>query len=170
MRKGLCPICHCLRPAICRIEPADTAGMHALLPSERTDLALIAPADSDGDHPKAEQSLDRELAAHPETKYAIDAAKVYTLAELIDLAQQHNPETRVAWEQAKARAASLGIARASFYPTLTAVALAATTRVATLIGEYFHRQTLGVFEPTLHVDYLWFDFGGRRGAIDVAKD
>ena len=133
-------------------------------------LAQSAPSASDKVwHSKAEQSLDRELAAHPETKYAIDAAKVYTLAELIDLAQQHNPETRVAWEQAKARAASLGIARASFYPTLTAVALAATTRVATLIGEYFHRQTFGVFEPTLHVDYLVFDFGGRSGAIDVAK-
>ena len=120
-------------------------------------------------HSKAEQGLDRELAAHPEAKYPIDTTKVYTLAELIDLAQQHNPETRVTWERAKARAASLGIARAAFYPTLTAVALAATLRTATLIGEYFHRQTLGIFEPTLHVDYLVFDFGGRSGAVDVAK-
>jgi outer membrane protein len=38
-----------------------------------------------------------------------------------------------------------------------------------LVGEYFHRQTIGLFEPTLHVDYLVFDFGGRSGAIDVAK-
>jgi len=120
-------------------------------------------------HSKAEQSLGRELASHPEEKYDIDAAKVYTLAELIDLAQRHNPETRVAWEEAKAKAASLGIARAAFYPTLTAVALAATVRQAALIGEYFHRQTIGIFEPTLHVDYLVFDFGGRSGAIDVAK-
>jgi outer membrane protein TolC len=120
-------------------------------------------------HSKAEQSLDHALAAHPEAKYDIDPAKVYTLAELIDLAQQHNPETRVTWEEAKARAASLGIARAAFYPTLTAVALAATERTATLIGEGFHRQTLGLFQPTLHVDYLVFDFGGRSGAVDVAK-
>ena len=63
-------------------------------------LAQSAPSASDKVwHSKAEQSLDRELAAHPETKYAIDATKVYTLAELIDLAQQHNPETRVAWEE-----------------------------------------------------------------------
>jgi outer membrane protein len=120
-------------------------------------------------HSKAEPGLDRELTAHPEAKYAVDPSKVYTLAELIDLAQQHNPETRVAWEEAKARAASLGIARAAFYPTLTAVALAATQRTAALIGEYFHRQTEGLFVPTLHVDYLIFDFGGRSGAVDVAK-
>lgn len=133
-------------------------------------MAQSAPAAADKVwHSKAEQSIDRDLAAHPEAKYDIDAAKVYTLAELIDVAQQHNPETRVAWEQAKARAASLGIARAAFYPTLTAVALAATTREAALIGEYFHRQTEGLFVPTLHVDYLVFDFGGRSGAIDIAK-
>jgi outer membrane protein TolC len=120
-------------------------------------------------HSKVERGLDHELAAHPEAKFDLDATKVYTLAELIDLAQRHNPETRVAWEEAKARAASLGIARSAFYPTLTAVALAATVRDAALIGEFFHRQTLGIFEPTLHVDYLVFDFGGRSGAVDVAK-
>jgi len=82
----------------------------------------------------AAESLGRELAARPEAKYDVDAARVYTLAELIDLAQQHNPETRVTWQEAKARAASLGIARAAFYPTLTAVALAATVRQAALLS------------------------------------
>jgi outer membrane protein TolC len=99
----------------------------------------------------------------------MDVQKRYTLAELIDLAQQHNPETRVAWEEAKARAASLGIARSALYPTIAAVALASTIRQAPLIGEFFHRQTIGLFEPTVHVEYLVFDFGGRSGAIDVAK-
>jgi outer membrane protein TolC len=120
-------------------------------------------------HSSAEESAARELARRPESKYKVDESKVYTLAELIDLAQSHNPETRVAWEEAKSKAASLGIARSAYYPTLTAVALAATLRTATLIGEYFHRQTEGVFEPTLHVDYLVFDFGERSGAVDVAK-
>jgi outer membrane protein len=120
-------------------------------------------------HTKAEVGLSKELATHLEAKYDVDQAKLYTLAELIDLAEQHNPETRVTWEQARARAAEIGIAKAAFYPTLTAVALAATIRQAALIGEYFHRQTEGVFEPTLHVDYLIFDFGARSGAVDVAK-
>ncbi len=117
----------------------------------------------------SEQKLSRESATPQKPAYAIDATRVYTLAELIDLAQSHNPETRVAWETAKSRAAGLGIARAAFLPTITAVALAETIRQASLIGEYFHRQTLGVFEPVLHVEYLVFDYGNRSGGIDAAK-
>jgi outer membrane protein len=132
--------------------------------------AQSAPASPDKVwHSKAEPGLDRELARRPEAKYNIDPGKNYSLAELIDLAEQHNPETRVAWEQAKARAASLGVARSALCPTIAAIALASTLRQATLIGEFFHRQTLGVFEPTLHVEYLVLDFGGRGGAIDLAK-
>lgn len=132
--------------------------------------AQNAPASPDRAwHSKAERDLDRELASRPEAKYDMDANKSYTLAELIDLAQLHNPATRVAWEEAKVKAASLGIARSALYPTIAAVALASTIRQAALIGEFFHRQTVGLFEPTVHVEYLIFDFGGRGGAIDVAK-
>jgi outer membrane protein len=120
-------------------------------------------------HSKTERDLDRELALRPEAKYDMDANKSYTLAELIDLAQQHNPATRIAWEGAKAKAASLGIARSALFPTIAAVALASTLRQAPLIGEFFHRQTIGLFEPAVHVEYLVFDFGGRGGAIDAAK-
>jgi len=119
--------------------------------------------------PKTKLDLARPLPPHREPTDAIDAAKTYNLAELTDIAQSHNPETRVAWEAAKSKAASLGIARASLYPTVAAIALAETARQASLIGQYFHRQTLGVFEPTLHVEYLVFDIGGRSGAIDTAK-
>ncbi|WP_446743268.1 TolC family protein [Silvibacterium acidisoli] len=119
-------------------------------------------------HGKAEEGLSRDLAGRPEAKYDLEQNRKYTLAELIDLAEQHNPETRVAWQEAKARAAALGIARSAWYPTIAAVALGATERIAALIGGW-HRQTVGLFEPTLHVEYLIFDFGGRSGAVDVAK-
>jgi outer membrane protein TolC len=133
-------------------------------------LAQSAPPSPAGTwHSSGERSLQKDLATHPEAKYDINASKSYTLSELIDLAQQHNPETRAAWEEAKSRAASLGIARSAVYPTLSAVALAASIRQASLIGEFFHRQTLGIFEPVLHVEYLIFDVGGRSGTIDIAK-
>ncbi len=51
---------------------------------------------------------------------APDPSKTYTLPELVNLAEQNNPETRVAWENAKARAADLGISKASLYPTVAA--------------------------------------------------
>lgn len=119
--------------------------------------------------PKGVQTLARELAVKPQEAVNLEPDKTYTLAELIDLAQQHNPETRVAWEQAKSKAAALGVARSSLYPTMSAVALAVSLRTATLIGEFFHRQTEGVFEPILHVEYLVFDLGGRSAEIDAAK-
>ena len=109
------------------------------------------------------------MPVKPQEFVALDATRTYALADLIDLAEQHNPETRVAWEEAKSRAASLGIARSALYPTMSAVALAASIRQASLVGEYFNRQTLGVFEPILHVEYLVFDLGGRSGEIDEAK-
>jgi outer membrane protein len=120
-------------------------------------------------HSKEEQQLTRELTAHPQVTYDIDHQRKYTLAELTDLAQQHNPDTRVAWEQAKGRAAALGVARSALYPTLAAAVLGATSRTGPLIGPDFHLQTLGLYEPYLHVEYLIFDFGGRSGGIDIAK-
>lgn len=118
-------------------------------------------------HTKDEASLRSQ--SEPAAEYALDPNKVYTLAELVDLAEQHNPATRLAWQQAKARAAALGVARSALYPTVAAVAVANTARVRVLLNSAFYRQTYGSFTPELHLDYLVFDFGGRSGAIDEAK-
>src|SRR5579871_1616113 len=40
---------------------------------------------------------------------AIDKSHPYTLAELIDLAEMHDPSTRVAWENARNAALATGI-------------------------------------------------------------
>jgi outer membrane protein len=145
----------------------------ALLVSAMFPAGLIAqgtpPAPGVVWQPRGTQALERESAARPHDQISLAPDKTYTLAELIDLAEQHNPETRIAWEAAKSKADELGIARSALYPTLTAVALAVSLRTANLIGEDYHRQTEGVFEPILHVEYLVFDVGGRSGEIDVAK-
>ena len=119
--------------------------------------------------PKGAQALEKESAARPRDQINLLPDKTYTLGELIDLAEQHNPETRKAWDEAKSKADELGIAKSALYPTLSAVVLAVSLRQATLIGEYFHRQTEGIFEPVLHVEYLVFDVGGRSGEIDIAR-
>ena len=58
---------------------------------------------------------------------------VYSLADLIDLAQMNNPETRVAWDQARQAAAAVGIARALYLPVVT----------ATVVGGYQHLSAGG---------------------------
>ena len=128
-----------------------------------------APSPSLPWHSKEERDLSAQLAADRQPSWKIDPEKVYTLPELIDLAESHNPETRTAWERARMRADEVGVARAAYYPTLAATVLAASTRQAALIGEYFHRQTIAFLRPTLHVDYLVFDLGGRSGSLDIAK-
>jgi outer membrane protein len=98
-----------------------------------------------------------------------DPSKSYTLPELVDVAEQNNPETRVAWENAKARAAELGISKASLYPTLAAVALADTNRSQLFFSPEYYRQTSGTFSPVLVVDYTIFDFGRRLQEVAISR-
>lgn len=97
--------------------------------------------------------------------FLIEPGKTYSLAELIDLAEAHNPETRVAWERARAQAAALGIARSELYPALSAVALTSVDREEVPFGAQFYRQTLPAFQASLELNYTIFDFGARRGRI-----
>lgn len=99
----------------------------------------------------------------------IDPEHQYSLPELVDAAEQHNPATRAAWEAAKVRAGQLRIARSDLLPTLTAVGIAGTTRQGVLFGTSFVRQTVGYYEPILRVSYLVFDFGERAGRIEAAR-
>jgi len=97
----------------------------------------------------------------------IEADKVYSLAELIDVAEAHNPETRVAWEKARAQAVAVGVARSELYPVLAAVALAGVERDEAGLGSRFYRQTNPAFELSLDLNYTILDFGARRGRINA---
>jgi outer membrane protein TolC len=99
------------------------------------------------------------------SRFSIEPDRTYSLGELIDLAEAHNPETRVAWESARAEAAALGIARSELYPALTAVALSGVDRSEVPLGSQFYRQTVPVLQASLELNYTIFDFGARRGRI-----
>src|ERR1700679_1217057 len=97
--------------------------------------------------------------------FRIEPHKAYSLAELIDLAEAHNPETRVAWENARAQGAALGIARSELYPTLSAVALSGVDREEIPLGSRFYRHTDPAAQVSLDLNYTILDFGARRGRI-----
>jgi outer membrane protein len=101
--------------------------------------------------------------------FGIDPRKTYSLAELIDLAQSHNPETRFAWQQARARAAALGVARSELYPTLAAAVLGKVDRADILSASTFIHQTLWTSAVAFEVSYLIVDAGWRAGRIDAAR-
>ena len=101
--------------------------------------------------------------------FPIEPEKAYSLADLIDLAEAHNPETRVAWESAVAEGAALGIARSELYPTLSAVALSGVDRAEVPLGTRFYRHTDPEEQVSLDLNYTIFDFGARRGRIAAAS-
>jgi outer membrane protein TolC len=118
-------------------------------------------------HSFEEHQITRDAGRSNPPAFRIESDKLYSLAELIDLAEAHNPETRVAWESARAQAAALGIARSELFPALAAVALAGADRDQAGVGARFYRQTNGAFQVSLNLNYTIFDFGARRGRINA---
>lgn len=114
-------------------------------------------------------SLHLQAPAEGENTPHFDAAQPLTLAALIDIAEQRNPETRSAWEQARRQAAAEGVARAALFPTLTGLVLSQTTRNGILFNSAFVRQTVGTFAPALQLEYTVFDFNERIDALRASR-
>lgn len=145
-------------------------GMAVVLLSARSVLAQGVPVLPDHPwHATAEQRIQAEAKKYGASGFRIDPDKTYSLAELIDLAESHNPETRVAWERARAQAAAFGVARSELYPTLAAAALSGITRSQAYLVDRFYRQTIGDFQVALNLNYNIFDFGARSGRISAAS-
>ena len=109
----------------------------------------------------------------PDNKIAsLDAAHPYSLAELVDIAEQNNPTTRMAWERAKQRAESLGIARSEYFPILVGIAAFGDSRQiepfpAALIPKGYTMVEAAFAQPEITLDYLLFDFGKREAKVDA---
>jgi outer membrane protein TolC len=106
--------------------------------------------------------------AYHSPTFAVDPNKTYSLPELIDLAEEHNPQTRFAWEHAKAQAAGLGIARSEWYPVLGAIAAGQVDRFALLLDTAFIRQTVSTSNLALTLTYGILD-PSRRPRIQEAS-
>jgi outer membrane protein len=113
--------------------------------------------------------------ATPEkTVAAIDPRRQYSLGELIDIGERNNPQTRIAWERAKQSARALGIEKSEYFPVLVGETLFAEERAVQpfpkpLSSGGYTVADLILLEPELEVQYLLFDFGGRKARLDAAK-
>jgi len=126
---------------------AHRAILFALLLFESRALAQNAPVSPDHPwHGVGEQRIDADAKNCCESRFSTDPAKSYSLAELIDLAETHNPETELAWERARAEAAALGVERRELFPILAAAALSQTSREETYLGTGYYRQTFQDFQ------------------------
>src|SRR5580693_324334 len=92
--------------------------------------------------------------------------KPYDLPALIDLAQRTNPQTRAAWEAARAAAAAVGLAESAYLPQLSLEALGGFERTPlpiprTLVPKGYFVSDAREIIPSLALQWLLFDFGRR---------
>lgn len=105
--------------------------------------------------------------ARPRPDVPLD--KPYALVDLIDLAQRTNPETRRAWEEARAAAARRGQAAAAYFPSLVVATVGGQSRVVDRGPDgTFTVEGQGVV-PQARLGYLVLDFGRRDANIEVAR-
>ncbi len=90
-----------------------------------------------------------------------------TLPDVLNAALERNPQTRISWAQARAAAASVGAARGAYLPSLGAGVTGGPTTTAT--GNTRVPNSRSTFQPTLSLSYLLFDFGGRAGNVESAR-
>src|SRR3954469_5030540 len=136
-------------------------------------------------------NYERELAGHgveADSRVLINPRKIYGLAELIDLAERNNPETRVAWERARGAAAAVGLSESAYYPFLVASAAAGYDRAfipfPTLTANPTHpslsnvRITGGaslvteakVYRGEVKAKWLLLDFGERSAVVAASRE
>src|SRR5258708_18544611 len=63
----------------------------------------------------------------------------------------------------------MGMGGSELVPTLSAVALAGVDRQEAAVGSDFYRQTVPNLQISLNLNYTIFDFGARRGRINVER-
>jgi outer membrane protein len=123
------------------------------------------------------------------SRVSINPRKVYNLAELIDIAERNNPETRVAWERARHAAAAVGLSESAYYPFIVASAAAGYDRAfipfPTLAVDPKKLPSLGavsvtgggslvtesqVYRGELSAKWLLLDFGERSAVVASARE
>src|SRR6266699_1675673 len=122
------------------------------------------------------------------SRVSINPRRTYGLAELIDIAERNNPETRVAWERARQAAAAVGLSESAYYPFLVASAAAGYDRAfipfPTLTANPTHpslsnvRITGGsslvteaqVYRGELNAKWLLLDFGERSAVVAASRE
>jgi outer membrane protein len=100
--------------------------------------------------------------------------KRYDLAALVDLAERTNPNTRAAWEVARAAAAAEGLVESAYLPQLSLQAIGGFQHTPLpapkdlVPAGYFVSDTREII-PALALKWLLFDFGRRDALLQAAR-
>jgi outer membrane protein TolC len=144
-----------------------TVGMTCLLSVAA--LGQRAPTAANEPWFPKDRSLEHNTSPVTSHEASIDSGHVYNLGELIDIAESNSPTTQIAWNRAKATAASLGIAKSELYPTIVATVAGRAYLNPQLFYQTFVVQDLGIFDTSIHLSYTLVDFGARRTEISAEQ-
>jgi outer membrane protein len=126
------------QPNVMRI-PTRAASLFVFLLYASSLLAQVAPATADRPwNSPREQGIEDYAEQFRGYPFAVDPTKTYSLPDLIDLGEAHNPQTRLAWERARAQAAALGVAHSELYPTIAAALIPQVDRVNVLFDTQYY--------------------------------
>jgi outer membrane protein TolC len=105
----------------------------------------------------------------------VDPQKDYELAELIDLAERSNPQTRVAWERAKQAASAVGLAKSAYFPMLALKASGVWFDLPVPLPTSPNQASyLSVEAQEAHavaeVEWILLDFGRRAATVGAARE
>jgi outer membrane protein TolC len=96
-----------------------------------------------------------------------------TLFEIVDVALRANSQTRLAWLQAQAAATQYGSVRGAYFPVISGSLSAALQRnpgVATSNATSTFVFTGSTFSAIVSLEWLLFNFGGRKAAVAEARE
>lgn len=160
-------------------------GLSMLIAGCATDRLDLAPASysepwvADANTGSAAGTGDFAVPANPVVAElpqppTIKSGYRYSLPELIDIAQNQNPDTRIAWQQARQAALVVGMGEAVFLPIISASVIggyqSTSTPLPYAIGSHKDVNTSGsAVVPALALQWLIFDFGQRSALLDAAK-
>ena len=143
-------------------------GCAGLSVPTRAPYTAAPRASSTAWRPPADVPLRGRALADITTPVPVDPSAIYGLADLINFAHRANPETRQAWEEARAAAARVARVEAAYYPTLFLMAAGGTSRVADRapppVGT-FTVEGPGV-TPGLQLNWILLDFGRRSSDVE----
>jgi len=116
---------------------------------------------------------DPDAGHLPVPRVALSSDHEYELAELIDVAERENPETRLAWERARNVAIGEGMAASTYLPAITATVLGgyqgANSQNSSLGATVHNSGNVFGSVEAVSVEWLLFDFGGRKNIVAAAR-
>ncbi len=150
------------------------AAAGCALSSERPELnpsRFAPPAQEHEWAPRAgAPAIDLEGTAVAQAERGAPApATKYSLAALIALALSRNPETRAAWQAARAGAAEWAVSRAPFYPTVRVESENGYERIVDQVPKHWGTLKNWRSSDQLALDYDLIDFGRRDAASRSAQ-